>query len=192
MAQRGQVIDAGFERVEFLATAADTGGEYVAVRMTTQPGRPSPPAHLHPHAEERFRVESGTMAWFAGEARGTAVAGDAEVVVPAGTPHGFWNAGDDPLVVVGEARPALRMDSFVETIHTLIRDGHITPGRPVNPLRIAVVMDEYREEWRLARIPARALPAVRLLAAAGRALGYRGWYGDDPHGNRSRATAATL
>jgi mannose-6-phosphate isomerase-like protein (cupin superfamily) len=185
MAVTGQVLDEGAEQIEFLATAADTEGKLVECRMRVAPGRPAPPEHSHPRLEERFAVEHGRMGYVLGDQRLEARAG-ATVAVPPGTNHTFWNAGDDELAVVSDVRPAMRFEDFVETIHVLIRDGRLAPGgRRANPLLLAVVAREYRDEWRLTRLSPVARALLPLLAFAGRRLGYRAHY--SIHGDKLAA-----
>jgi mannose-6-phosphate isomerase-like protein (cupin superfamily) len=182
MARVGQVLDEGVEQIEFLATAATTGGELVRCRMRVAPGRPAPPEHSHPKLEERFIVEQGVLGYVLGADRLEAKAGEVVVVSP-GTNHTFWNAGDGQLSVVGEVRPALRFEDFVETIHVLIRDGRLPAGgkRP-NPLLIAAVAMAYRDEWRLTRLSPIARFLLPAMAALGRRVGYRSHYSvDDEH-----------
>jgi mannose-6-phosphate isomerase-like protein (cupin superfamily) len=179
MAFKGLVLDEGVERIEFLATAADTERRRVECRMRVAPARPAPPEHSHPKLEERFSVERGRMGYVLGDRRLEARPGEV-VVVPPGTNHTFWNAGDDELVVVGEVSPAMRFEDFVETIHVLIRDGRLPAGgRRANPLLMAVVAREYRDEWRLTNLSPVARALLPLLAFAGRRLGYRGHYSID-------------
>lgn len=176
MAVRGQVLDDGAEKMEFLATAADTKGELVAVRLTAAPGRPAPPEHEHPKLEERFRVEQGRLGYVNGRETRTAEPGEL-VVIPPATRHTFWNAGEEPLVLLAEVRPAMRFEDFAETIHVLIRDGRITAGRPPrNPFPLAVIAYAYREEWRLSALPPPVRGLLPLLAWIGRRLGYRAYY----------------
>jgi len=182
MARVGQILDEGLEQVEFLATAATTGGELVRCRMRVAPSRPAPPEHSHPKLEERFIVEQGVLACVRGNERLEANAGEV-VIIPPGTNHTFWNAGDGQLTVVGEVRPALRFEDFVETIHVLIRDGRLAPGgkRP-NPLLIAVVAMGYRDEWRLTKLSPVARFLLPAMAFLGRRAGYRSHYSpDDEH-----------
>ena len=175
MAVKGQVLDDGAEKMEFLATAADTGGELVSVRMTAAAGRPAPPEHEHPKLEERFRVERGRLGYVNGRESRTAEPGEV-VVIPPGTRHTFWNAGEEPLVVLAEVRPALRFEDFAESIHVLIRAGRITAGRPPrNPFPLAVIADAYRDEWRLSAMPPTVRGLLPLLAWVGRRLGYRAY-----------------
>ncbi|HZQ50324.1 MAG TPA: cupin domain-containing protein [Candidatus Dormibacteraeota bacterium] len=177
------------EQIEFLATAATTGGEMVKCRMRVAAGRPAPPEHSHPKLEERFIVEHGALGYILGTRRLEARSGDV-VVVPAGQNHTFWNAGPGELSVVSEVRPALRFEDFVETIHVLIRDGRLQAGgkRP-NPFLIAVVAMAYRDEWRLTRLSRAARLLLPALAFLGRRAGYRSRYPLDDE--RSTANIAT-
>jgi len=179
MARVGQVLDEGLEQIEFLATADTTGGELVKCRMRVAPSRPAPPEHSHPKLEERFIVEQGVLGYVLGKERLEARPGEL-VVVPPGTNHTFWNAGLDQLSVIGEVRPALRFEEFVETIHVLIRDGRLQAGgkRP-NPLLIAVVAMGYRDEWRLTHLSPIARALLPTMAFLGRRLGYRSHYSLD-------------
>src|SRR5579859_239194 len=189
MARVGQVLDEGFEQVEFLATAATTSGEYVKCRMRVAPGRPARPEHSHPKLEERFIVEQGVFGYLLGKERLAANPGEL-VVVPPVTNHTFWNAGDSQLIVVGEIRPALRFEDFVETIHVLIRDGRLQAGgRRPNPLLIAVVAMAYRDEWRLTNLAPIARFLLPAMAFLGRRVGYRSHYSVDDERSSTDAPA---
>jgi hypothetical protein len=63
-------------------------------------------------------------------------------VVPKGTPHVWWNSGDDELHVLVEVRPALRFESFFETFFGLAQDGkvHAKTGLP-DPFQLALLVD---------------------------------------------------
>lgn len=191
MAYVGLVLDEGDEQIEFLATAADTAGELVRCRVRIPGSRPAPPEHSHPRQEERFTVEHGRMGYVMGGARYEAEAGDV-VVVPAGTNHTFWNAGAEPLSVVTEVRPAMRIEDFVETIHVLIRDGKLKAGgKRANPLLMAVVADAYRNEWRLTNLSPVARALLPVLAFIGRRAGLKGHYRADAKAG-SRAATSTV
>jgi quercetin dioxygenase-like cupin family protein len=66
--------------------------------ITTHPRGRGPDLHFHPYPEA-FVVLDGTAVFTAGEEELT-VAGGNVVVVPAETPHGFKNVGDETLRVV--------------------------------------------------------------------------------------------
>jgi mannose-6-phosphate isomerase-like protein (cupin superfamily) len=98
MARRGDVIvnPATGERIVFLETAGDTGGQLLRLDLTMPPGVAVPAAHIHPSQEERFELVTGSVRFRAGRKTFTARAGEA-VVVPPGTPHRFWNDGGEEL-----------------------------------------------------------------------------------------------
>lgn len=191
MAYPGLVLDEGDEQIEFLATAADTNGELVRCRISVVPSRPAPPEHAHPSQVETFTVEHGRLGYKLGTASHEAGPGEV-VVVAAGTNHTWWNAGADQLVVLGDIQPALRAEDFVETIHVLIRDGKLQAGgRRPNPFLMAVVADEFRNEWRFTNLSPVARALVPILAFIGRRAGYQGHYRADVEA-RSRAAAPSV
>src|SRR5262249_28687518 len=116
MAYVGQTLKnpASGERITFRRTAAETGGELVAIDLELPPrGRVRGGLHLHPLQEERFEVVEGTMRFRLGGKR--IVGGPGEVVVVApGLKHDFANAGDDEALVRVEVRPALKMEELFE------------------------------------------------------------------------------
>ena len=114
MATAGETVvnAATGERVTFVRTAADTGGELLELELVwPRPGGRAP-EHVHPGMEERYEVVSGTAAFrIDGEER---TAGPGEVVaVPPGTRHLAWNPTQDEVRLRVEFRPALRWEEFV-------------------------------------------------------------------------------
>jgi quercetin dioxygenase-like cupin family protein len=165
------------EKIVFRKTARDTGGELLQGDLYLQPGAFVAAEHIHPLQEERFEVISGTLR---GRVAGKDLAsGPGEtVVVPKGTPHVWWNSGDDELHVLVEIRPALRIETFFETFFGLAQDGKVNPktGLP-NPFQLALIMRTYRNELVLARPPGLVQTLLfALLAPIGRLLGYKGEY----------------
>lgn len=161
------------EVVRFLRTAADTGGELVELMVEAEAGGGPPPLHSHPLQEERFHVVSGLLAWRIGDREGVAAAGESATVAP-GIAHTWWNGGDGRLVMRGEIRPALRFETFIETIYGLHR---AAPGFQPRLIDLAVAMREFREEWvpEFLPRPVRSL-LVPVLAFLGRRAGKRWWY----------------
>lgn len=97
------------------------------------------------------------------------------IVAPAGAPHAAWNAGAEPVRALVDFRPALRTEVAFETLAGLAREGKtLRSGAPRNPLRLALVLNHFRDEIYLASPP---LPVQRVifgaLAAVARLLGYR-------------------
>lgn len=179
MITAGDVLDHPItgETIVFRTTARDSGGELCQVELVARPGAFVAAEHLHPRQEERFAVIAGTL-------RGRIAGHDfsigpgEQLVVPARTPHIWWNAGADELHVLVEVRPALRIESFFESFFGLAQDGkvHQKTGLP-NPFQLAVLMDAFQQELVLAR-PPRPVQKLLLgvLAPLGRMLGYRAPY----------------
>ena len=91
------------------------------------------------------------------------VAPGERLVIPAGTPHTFSNAGAGELQVRNELRPALQWDEFCVRAWRLPADDH---GRP-NPLQMALLLQRYPDHLYLAGMP---LPLQRALISVAAAL----------------------
>jgi len=167
MAAAGERIsnpNTGFT-LEFRKTAADTGGELLEMEATYEGGSARPPEHFHPKQREHFEILEGVMqARIDGEARELR-AGDTLDIEP-GVPHSMWNEGPERARTLWRTRPALRTESFFETIVSL--GGAGKPGI----LQTAVIARTYRDEFRTTSPPP-ALQAlvVGVLAPIGRLLG---------------------
>src|SRR3954462_9945449 len=142
MARAGQTVEnpATGERVTFVKTAADTGGELLVLELEwPRPGERAP-EHVHPEAEERYEVKTGTAAFRVAGEECTAGPGDV-VTVPPGTPHLAWNPTSEPVRLKVEFRPALRWEEFVVRLFAL------TPVTgPPDRYRIAALLKECRRE----------------------------------------------
>jgi quercetin dioxygenase-like cupin family protein len=162
------------EKIVFRKTARDTGGALLQAEFFIQPGGFVAAAHIHPQQEERFEVIAGTLR---GTIAGKEVAGGpgTKFVVPAGTPHVWWNSGDNELHALVEVQPALQFEDFLETFFGLAQDGKVSPktGLP-NPFQMALLMRAHRDEMILARPPQPVQTVLfGALASVGRLLGYK-------------------
>jgi quercetin dioxygenase-like cupin family protein len=155
MAHAGQVLENPIsgERIHFRRTAADTGGELLAIDLELSSDGHAPGLHVHPVQEERFEVIEGRMRFRKGLRTTIAEAGDV-VVVPPGTAHAFENAGTGEARAHVEIRPALRMEELFETAVTLAREGRTTKKGLPKPLELALFVNEFRDEVRGAFPPA--------------------------------------
>jgi mannose-6-phosphate isomerase-like protein (cupin superfamily) len=148
MAFPGQVLEnpASGERITFRRTAAETGGELLAIDLELPPHRRVPGSlHLHPLQEERFAVVRGRMRFRMGRER--IVAGpDEVVVVPPGVRHDFANAGPEEALVRVEVRPALRMERLFETVVALAEQGRTMWYGIPKPLDLALLLREFEQE----------------------------------------------
>jgi quercetin dioxygenase-like cupin family protein len=164
------------ERMIFRKTAADTGGEAVVVEVVVQPDGAVAAAHVHPSQEERFQVLRGSVGFRLG--RKKLVLGPGQrLTVPAGTPHKFWNAGDEEAHFVCEVRPALQFEQLLETMFALAADGKTNRNGMPNPLRLAVIANAHFDTVQLPFPPA-LVQRLGLMVGAplGRLFGYDATY----------------
>jgi quercetin dioxygenase-like cupin family protein len=109
------------ERVRFLLTAAETGGELLVMEdHWTRPGHVVP-RHIHPGIEERWTVIHGTVAYTVDGVETIAGPGDT-VTAPAGVPHSARDAGAGEVLVKIEMRPPLRWEDFVRQLFALANE----------------------------------------------------------------------
>src|SRR5918911_2754514 len=164
------------ERLVFRKTSRETGGRAVVIETFVQPNGFVAAAHVHPSQEERFEILRGSVGFKIG--RKELVAGPGQrITVPAGTPHKFWNAGDDEAHFVCEVRPALQFESLLETMFALAADGKTNRKGMPNPLRLAVIANAHFDTVRLPFPPAFLQKLGLVLGAPlGRILGYRPVY----------------
>ncbi len=164
------------ERIVFVQTAAETNGEAVVVETFVQPGGYVAATHVHPHQEERFHVLHGIVSFRAGKGTLQAGPGD-EVVVPAGTPHRFWNAGSEEACFLCEVRPALHFEDLLGTMFALAADGKTNRKGMPNVLRLAVIASAYADTIRLPFPPAAVQRlGLAMVAPVGKLLGYGARY----------------
>jgi quercetin dioxygenase-like cupin family protein len=164
------------ERITFLATSRDTDGEAVVIETVVQPDGFVAAAHVHPSQSERFAVAEGTLGLKVDGEKLTLGPGDVAVVEP-GTPHKFWNAGDEPVRFVCEVRPALQFESLLETMFDLAADGKTNRKGMPNPLRLAVIAKAHFDTVRLPFPPDWMQAAgLALGAPLGKLLGYEPTY----------------
>ncbi len=168
------------ERLRFLRTARDTGGDSVVVDVTVQPDGFAAAQHVHPKQTEEFHILEGTVAFKLGRERLEARPGDVVRVEP-GTAHKFWNAGEEPARFVTVVRPALQFEQLIETMFSLAADGRTNRKGMPNPLHLAVIADAHFDDVRLPFPPASLQrTALALGAPLGRLLGYGAAYEPAP------------
>src|SRR5437764_11027455 len=93
------------ERMTFLETSQDTGGEHVLIELRAEPDAVVAAGHVHPAQVERFEIVAGRIGLKVDGKRFEAGPGETVVVEP-GQTHRWWNAGTDELVFRCEIRPA--------------------------------------------------------------------------------------
>ncbi len=177
MAKAGDRIESPiWETVVFSKTARETNGELLEMEAVYRPSPLQPPEHYHPRQEERFEVLSGALrVCMSGKER--VYSASQEFTIRRGARHSMSCAGAEEARVTWQVRPALRTETFFETMWGLSRDGKVnSKGRP-GLLRAAVILKEYAPEFRLSRPPyLLQLLAFTVLAPFARFLGYRARY----------------
>jgi quercetin dioxygenase-like cupin family protein len=179
MAQVGQTIEHPLsgERLTFLETAATTGGDLLKISVEMAPGGTLGRPHVHPRAQEEFEVLSGRVQIKTSGKTRVADAGES-VIVPRGADHIWGNPFDDPATITVAVRPALKLETFFETVFGLANDGKLNPKTQMPSfLQMILAMHDYRETITLpgvAGVATRGLGAV--LAPMARARGYRSRY----------------
>jgi mannose-6-phosphate isomerase-like protein (cupin superfamily) len=144
------------ERAVFHDTAASTDGAAVTAMICFHPTGPVSARHPHPHQTERHELVAGELQLAFRGHDGPLQLG-ISVVVPAGVPHRIWNDSGELVELLVQARPPLRTDEFLAALVRLR-----PPGRLVqwNPLRLAAIASEFREESHLAGIDQRLQRAL--------------------------------
>src|SRR5919199_4311653 len=134
MARAGETVENPVtgERLTFVRTRADTGGELLELELALAPGGFVPAMHLHPRQEERFEVLDGTVRFRIGASERTGSPGETFVAAP-GTLHRFWNAGAVEARPRIELRPALRLEEVLEEIARLGRSRKLNRRGLPNP-----------------------------------------------------------
>jgi quercetin dioxygenase-like cupin family protein len=175
MAHPGDVVEAPLfgARATFIETTEQTNGELLRVEVVLPPGF-SVSEHVHPDQEERHRVVHGTLRAHVGGQQQDYGKGEM-TVGPPGVPHAWSNPSDSKdLCIVSEHRPALHMEALLEGGFTIARDLQVDKrGALRHLLRMAVLLDEVRDDFYMTQVPMQAL--LRLFAALaplGRLLGY--------------------
>jgi mannose-6-phosphate isomerase-like protein (cupin superfamily) len=165
------------ERLIFRSTADSSDGELFQAELIMQAGPYVVKSHVHPSQEESFVVLEGSFGWKIGKETGVAGPGET-LVCPVRVPHSQWNAGDGPLRVYYEHRPALTSaEIFFETYFGLSRDGKLSAKGDMKLLQGAVLIQEVGDFIRPAQPPLWLQDVLfPPLAALGRRLGYRARY----------------
>lgn len=156
------------EALDFVKTAADTGGAYLEFNISARPGFSGPPRHVHPHQEECFTVFAGRLGVEVNGQTGILGPGD-EAVIPAGQPHTWWVEGEEIASGQGRVTPALH---FTELLSAITRSANENGSEMPSVLDAAIILGRYRREYHAVFLP---LPirsiGLPLLALVGRLKG---------------------
>jgi mannose-6-phosphate isomerase-like protein (cupin superfamily) len=152
-------------------TVLDRSDELLAMEAEWDPEETRPPAHLHPHQDERFEVLEGELTADVGGRTRVLRAGET-IEVPRRTSHRMWNASERPARARWEVRPALRTEEMFAAIDRSRAFRRSPKGGGMTALGAAPVLREFSEEFRLTLPGVVTAPLLAGLAAAARLRGY--------------------
>ena len=137
------------------------GPDLLEIDTVNPPTKVPEPEHVHPLQESGARVVSGLLEFEIAGVRRRVGPGET-IEIPAGTPHRFWNDGDEDAIATQWFRPALKTRSFFSTFFALARDGKLKDNGMPTLLQVAVLIPVYADEIRPTRPP---WPVQRAVAA---------------------------
>lgn len=136
------------EKLTFLRIGNKNGVEYLEGENEVMPNA-GPPMHVHYRQDESFTVLSGKMGYQCpGEEKKFAGPGET-ILFKAGTPHKFWNAGQDLLRCTGYISPAGNAIYFLSQIFKSAKENK---GR-MGIYDAAFLLDRYKSEFGMLEIP---------------------------------------
>ena len=178
MSKAGDVVENPVtgERAVVRIGTEQTGGELLVVALYIRPGGAVMGEHVHSAIEERFTVLRGQVGFRLSGREAIAELGKT-LIVPAGMPHDWWNAGPEEALVRVEIRPAARFEAMILNAFGLGQDGKVNRKGMPNLLQLAVFAREFDDVIRFTR-PPRVVQRVLfgMLAPVARLLGFRGSY----------------
>ena len=160
------------EILEIRRVRDDQGRIILLLEGSVPPRASGPPLHVHLLENEEVTVKAGTLGAQVGTETITLSAGGT-ATFPAGTAHRWWNAGDVPLVLAGQAVPAADLDRFLQAVFAVLNAS--SNGRP-SIFHLAHVLWRHRGTQTFLKPP----PAIQkivfpVILLIGRILGkYRG------------------
>lgn len=165
------------EKIIFHSVQQEPGGDRVIVENFVTPGR-GPLMHTHFLQDEALTVVKGKIGYEV-MGGGKQYAGEGDTVFfTRGTPHRFWNAGDEVLNCTGWIKPANTIVFFLSAIYDAQKkSGNEQPEK----FDAAYLMTRYAKEYDLPLIPAfvkkTIIPATYML---GKILGKYKKFEDAP------------
>ncbi len=136
------------EKLTFLRIVIKDGVEYLETESEVQPNT-GPPMHVHYKQDESLTVLSGKIAYqeFKGEKK---YAGPgATALFKAGVAHKFWNAGNEPLHLLGYVSPANNVIYFLSQMYQSMNENSGRPGM----YDAAYLLGKYKTEFGMLEIP---------------------------------------
>ena len=162
------------ERVVFTLTTEESKGELLCFDFFLDPGAAQPSSHRHMDQESRFAVRSGLLGARLGGGSPRIYRPGETLIVPPGTHHLIWNAGEGETTASVEIEPAGNFEQFLVTIFGLMRDGRLRRGRPFPRPYLHSALLASANNIYLSGVPVfLQRPGVGLMARLARLRGYR-------------------
>jgi len=122
------------DAIAFLASPLSGEGEMLRIRCTLPPHGMGAPLHTHDTMTETFAVEEGVLEIDLGKGQTRLLTADEAIAIAPGTPHGFRNPGDSPVVFVTTADPGEGLETFLRGMYALAAAGETdAAGMPRDP-----------------------------------------------------------
>jgi quercetin dioxygenase-like cupin family protein len=163
------------ECIVLTKTADETRGALLQYETYVDPDGGERDAHAHPRQEERVTIVKGNAHFQVGEVEHILHTGEMVVIRP-GTVHSFANAGERPLHLATELRPALFSDELLEKVDRLSKQGKLGRNPVSNLLQTSILIERFPDEFAYVGWKRYALKA---LAPVARRLGYRSYYSEN-------------
>lgn len=146
--QKKMKINKNGEVLIITRSGAENDGQITEFQGIDLPGI-GPPRHIHFLQEERIKVDKGIL-----KVRGSSdefiLAEGEEYLFPAGEPHSFWNAGEEPVHYSGHLKPSCNWEYIIENVYESANAAQA--DRP-SPFDAAFLLTRYGSEIDLVVIP---------------------------------------
>ena len=138
------------QSIKFLQTAEDTQGLLLEMESSWKAHSMEPAPHFHPRQEEEFTVISGELTVrINGEIK--KLTSGQQLFIPRNTIHSMWNSSANATIVNWKIVPALETEEFLETAVGLANNGKTNEKGVPSLLQSALLLERYKEEFRLAK-----------------------------------------
>ncbi|MCO6474690.1 MAG: cupin domain-containing protein [Melioribacteraceae bacterium] len=165
------------EELTFESVIKENGVSKVIVKNKVQPDA-GPPMHVHFKQDEFLRVDKGKLGYQILEKEEYFLNEGESVLLEKGTPHRFWNAGNDILECSGWVSPPNSLDYFLTGIYNSMTKS----GKPEgDPFDTAFLITRYKTEYDMLIIPNFVKKVVMpVTVAVGKLLGKYKHFFDAP------------
>lgn len=158
------------DKITFVRTARETGGQSSLLELELVPRAQGTPLHYHERNAETFTVLEGELTVRSGDQFHKLRPGQT-YTVPPGTKHCFSNAQNAPVRAMIELNPGSEgFENAIKIAYGLARDGQCdAKGLPKRLDHMAVLFDI--GEGRIPGLLSLLMPLMRMLARKARARG---------------------